>query len=61
MGLGVLGTDIAAKLAQLEFEVPDQDFSISMSRMPTLPKSGFVMRRVRAPAEKSTRAMPQVH
>jgi fatty-acid peroxygenase len=32
---------------KIEFEVPDQDLTYSLSRMPTLPKSGFVMSNIR--------------
>ncbi|WP_186578255.1 cytochrome P450 [Aquibacillus kalidii] len=32
---------------KIYFEVPNQDFSFSLDQMPTLPKSGFVMRNVR--------------
>jgi len=34
--------------ASMTHEVPAQDLSIDLTRMPTLPKSGFVIRRVRA-------------
>ena len=32
----------------MTYDVPEQDFSVDLGRMPTLPASGFVMRRVRA-------------
>ncbi|WP_346930586.1 cytochrome P450 [Clostridium sp.] len=32
---------------KIEFETPDQDLTYSLVRMPTLPKSGFVIRNVR--------------
>jgi len=32
---------------QIEFEVPNQDLSFNLDRMPTLPKSGFVMSSIR--------------
>jgi len=32
---------------QIDYDVPDQDFSFSLSKMPTLPKSGFVMSHIR--------------
>lgn len=35
---------IATELAQLDYSVPDQDLSIPLSRMPTLPRSGFELR-----------------
>lgn len=31
---------------RIKFEVPEQDLSFSLSRMPTLPESGFVMRQI---------------
>ncbi|MFJ9343073.1 cytochrome P450 [Streptomyces sp. NPDC101733] len=33
----------AAELARLDYEVPDQDLTIPLSRMPTAPRSGFVL------------------
>jgi fatty-acid peroxygenase len=40
-------TKAAAKLlASLQYEVPRQDLSIDLSKMPALPASGFVMRSV---------------
>ncbi|MGW7348498.1 cytochrome P450 [Streptomyces sp. NPDC054854] len=35
---------IATELARLDYEVPDQDLGIPLSRMPTLPRSGFELR-----------------
>ncbi|MFG2749479.1 cytochrome P450 [Streptomyces xanthophaeus] len=35
---------IATELARLDYEVPEQDLRIPLSRMPTLPRSGFVIR-----------------
>jgi fatty-acid peroxygenase len=32
---------------KIEFEVPDQDLSYSLGRMPTFPESGFVMSNIR--------------
>ncbi|WP_369149139.1 cytochrome P450 [Streptomyces sp. R44] len=32
---------IATELARLDYDVPDQDLGIPLSRMPTLPRSGF--------------------
>lgn len=32
---------------KIEFEVPDQDLNYSLAKMPTLPKSGFVMCNIR--------------
>ncbi|WP_099159194.1 cytochrome P450 [Virgibacillus ndiopensis] len=33
---------------KMEYDVPKQDMSFSMVRMPTIPKSGFVMSRIRS-------------
>lgn len=33
--------------SRLEYRVPDQDLSVDLSRMPAIPKSGFVIDRVR--------------
>ena len=38
---------LAVRLARLEFHVPEQDLSISLSRIPAKPASGVVL-RVRA-------------
>ncbi|MFJ7206144.1 cytochrome P450 [Streptomyces sp. NPDC098789] len=35
---------LATELARTEYSVPDQDLSIPLSRMPTLPRSGFRLR-----------------
>ncbi|MFF3089914.1 cytochrome P450 [Streptomyces nojiriensis] len=35
---------IATELARLDYDVPDQDLGIPLSRMPTLPRSGFELR-----------------
>jgi fatty-acid peroxygenase len=32
---------------KVDFEVPEQDLSYSISRIPTLPKSGFIMKNIR--------------
>ncbi len=32
----------------MTYEVPPQDLTIDLTRMPTRPKSGFIMRQVRA-------------
>lgn len=34
----------AGELARLDYSVPDQDLTIPLSRMPTLPRSGFELR-----------------
>lgn len=34
----------------IEYEVPSQDLSFSLSRIPTLPKSGFIIRNIRRKA-----------
>jgi fatty-acid peroxygenase len=43
---------LAVGLARLDYEVPGQDLTISLRRIPALPRSRFVMRRVR-PADES--------
>ncbi|WP_031556318.1 cytochrome P450 [Parvularcula oceani] len=35
--------EAASALVRVEYEVPPQDLSISLTKMPTLPKSGFVV------------------
>jgi hypothetical protein len=34
---------LAPRLARLPHDVPDQDLSIPLNRMPTRPRSGYVM------------------
>ncbi|MFF1409428.1 cytochrome P450 [Streptomyces sp. NPDC058289] len=41
--VSVLST-IAAELARLDYDVPDQDLTIPLSRVPTAPRDGFVLR-----------------
>jgi fatty-acid peroxygenase len=41
---------LGPRLARLEYEVPDQDLRISLTRVPARVRSGFVMENVRAPA-----------
>ena len=38
---------LAGRLAELDYEVPEQDLTISLRRIPALPRSRFVMRLVR--------------
>ncbi|MDX2564502.1 cytochrome P450 [Streptomyces sp. TX20-6-3] len=38
--VAVLGV-LAGELARLDYDVPDQDLAIPLTRMPTLPRSGF--------------------
>lgn len=40
-------TSLEFLVRKMEYDVPDQDVSYSMARMPTLPKSRFVIRNVR--------------
>ncbi|MBW5424901.1 cytochrome P450 [Streptomyces sp. BG9H] len=40
-------TTLLPRLAQLDFHVPEQDLRIPLHRMPTMPRSGFVMTDVR--------------
>ncbi|NBM20770.1 cytochrome P450 [Streptomyces sp. GC420] len=42
---------LSLRLARLEYEVPEQDLRIPLRRIPTRPRSGFRMTRVRVPAE----------
>lgn len=44
--VAVLST-LVTQLADLDFEVPDQDLAIPLSRVPTRPRSGFVFRAAR--------------
>ena len=39
---------------KIDFEVPEQDLSYSLSRIPTLPKSGFIMKQIKKTGLKST-------
>lgn len=43
----VMKASIDFLVNKIEFEIPDQDLSYSLSKMPTLPESGFVMKRIR--------------
>ncbi len=40
-------TSIDFLVNNIEFEVQDQDLSYSLEKMPTLPKSGFVMSNIK--------------
>ena len=40
---------LAAKLAAMEYDVPPQDLRIPFARIPTRPRSGFVLANVRPP------------
>jgi fatty-acid peroxygenase len=42
-----LKTAVGFLIKHISYEVPQQDLRVSMTRMPTRPRSGFVMRRVR--------------
>lgn len=44
---------LAVRLARLDYEVPEQDLTISLRRIPALPRSRFVMQEVR-PANQPT-------
>ncbi|GHE45979.1 cytochrome P450 [Streptomyces vinaceus] len=44
--VAVLST-LVTQLADLDFEVPEQDLTIPLSRVPTRPRSGFVFRAAR--------------
>lgn len=41
---------------RMEYDVPAQDLRYSLARMPTIPRSRFVIRRVRAAAEREVEA-----
>ncbi|QMV24565.1 cytochrome P450 [Streptomyces sp. SCUT-3] len=41
---------LAVRLARLEYDVPPQDLRIPLRRVPTRPRSGFVLTAVRPPA-----------
>ncbi len=43
----IMKTSLDFLVNKIEFEVPDQDLSYSLTRIPTLPKSGFVMSNIR--------------
>ncbi|MDJ0385601.1 cytochrome P450 [Streptomyces sp. G-G2] len=45
---------LTAKLAGLDFDVPEQDLTISLSRVPTRPRSGFVLTAARNSREPHT-------
>jgi fatty-acid peroxygenase len=48
---------LALRLARLEYEVPEQDLTIPLDRIPARPASGFVITGVRAPARESGRLL----
>lgn len=43
----IMKTSLDFLINNIEFEVPNQDLSYSLSRMPTLPESGFVMSNIK--------------
>ncbi|MDB8801116.1 cytochrome P450 [Romboutsia sp. 1001216sp1] len=43
----IMKASIDFLINSIEFEVPDQDLSYSLERIPTLPKSGFVMNNIK--------------
>lgn len=45
--LGIMKVFIEFTLDRMEYKVPKQDLRISLVRVPTYPKSGFVMKKVR--------------
>jgi fatty-acid peroxygenase len=47
-----LTTAAVRQLADLDYEVPDQDLSVDLSRIPALPASGFVISRPRLVSER---------
>ncbi|MCP2168097.1 fatty-acid peroxygenase [Goodfellowiella coeruleoviolacea] len=50
---------LAMRLAQLDYEVPDQDLTISLSRIPARPASGVVLRPLHRAALPAPPAQPQ--
>ncbi|MGW0389997.1 cytochrome P450 [Streptomyces sp. NPDC003042] len=45
-------TALASALARLDFDVPEQDLRIPLHRIPTRPRSGFVVKAVRRPSSR---------
>lgn len=43
----VMKTSLDFLVNKIEFEIPEQDLSYSLAKMPTLPESGFVMSNIR--------------
>jgi fatty-acid peroxygenase len=43
----VMKASVDFLINRIKFEVPDQDLSYRLEKMPTLPKSGFVMSDIR--------------
>jgi fatty-acid peroxygenase len=38
----------------MDYDVPEQDLDVEMTDMPTLPESGFIIRRVRRTSERTS-------
>jgi fatty-acid peroxygenase len=53
----ILKTSAVLLATSMTYTVPEQDFSVDLTRMPTLPASGFVMRQVRATGDVRPAAM----
>jgi fatty-acid peroxygenase len=47
MTIELLKTGVELLVNDMRYQVPEQDLSIDMSTMPTLPRSGFILRQVR--------------
>ena len=47
MTVEVMKASLAFLTNEIEYDVPPQDLSFSLSRMPALPESGFVISDVR--------------
>ncbi len=47
VALALLQTGLEFLAARLQYEVPEQDLTIDYTRLPALPRSGFVIRQVR--------------
>ncbi|MFI2617041.1 cytochrome P450 [Streptomyces sp. NPDC018584] len=52
-------TTLLPRLARLDYRVPEQDLRIPLHRVPTRPRSGFVITDVRAPALMSPDELPR--
>jgi fatty-acid peroxygenase len=50
--MGLMKASLDFLLNKLEYEVPKQDLRISLVRMPTFPKSGFRMSKIRRKQEE---------
>lgn len=49
--VGIMKTSLDFLVNRIEYEVPKQDLSYSLTRIPTFPESGFIMNNIRLKAE----------